>query len=312
MRIALLGNFLDPHSTEQHHRQALTDLGHQVQSLQEGTTSASAVLSVGSQNDLLVWVHTHGWQTPGGIAPALVELRRHGVPTIAYHLDLWIGLRREKDLTEGHPYLGGGVSDFFTVDPAMADWLNANTPTRGHYLPAAVAHRECWAAPSSSPDLDVVFVGSHRYHPEWPYRNELIGRLHAKYGNRFHLIPGQGEPVRGAALNRLYGRTKVVVGDTLCPGFSYPGYWSDRVYETLGRGGMMVHPRVPGMDTDFRDREHLVFYDYNDWSGLFDLVDHYLRFPHDRESIRGKGHAEVHRAHLYTHRWQTILETMKK
>lgn len=309
MRIALLGNLSYPHSSEHHHAQALTDLGHDVTLLQEGSTTAGKLVAAAQQCELLVWVHTHGWETPGGIGPALAQLRRTGTRTIAYHLDLWHGLGREKDLTDRHPYFTG-LTDFFTVDPAMADWLTAHTPIRGHYLPAAVAHRECWMAPAAVQDLDVVFVGSHRYHPEWPYRNELIARLHDRYGDRFHLIPGRGEAVRGPALNRLYGRTKVVVGDTLCPGFDYPGYWSDRIYETLGRGGMLIHPRVPGLDGVFRDREHLVFYDYQDWPGLFDRIDHYLHYWADREGIRSKGHAEVHRAHLYTHRWTTILETL--
>ena len=202
------------------------------------------------------------------------------------------------------------MDHFFTVDPGMADWITANTTAAGHYLQAAVAHRECWMAPAPVQDLDVVFVGSHDYHPAWPYRNELIGRLYGRYKDRFHLIPGQGKPVREAALNRLYGRTKVVVGDTLCPGFRYPGYWSDRIYETLGRGGFLIHPRIPGLDVEFRDGEHVVFYDYNDWSGLYDKIDHYLRFPVNREAIRHAGHTEVHRSHMYTHRWNTILETI--
>lgn len=308
MRIALLGNLKPDYSTEHHHAQALEDLGHEVTRLQEGAVTADQIIDQARDADFLLWVHTHGWDTPGGIGTALAVLRRYHTTTVAYHLDLWHGLGREKDL-QGGPYFSG-LDHFFTVDPAMADWLNRNTDIHGHYLPAAVAHRECWMAPAAQRDLDVVFVGSHHYHPEWPYRNELIARLHARYGDRFHLIPGLGQPVRGAALNQLYGRTKVVVGDTLCPGFRYPGYWSDRVYETLGRGGMLIHPRIPGLDVQFRDGHDLVFYDYNDWSGLFDKIDHYLRFPVEREAIRHQGHAEVHRAHLYSHRWTTILETI--
>lgn len=305
MRITVLGNFRDPHSTEHHHAQALTDLGHHVLPLQEFGATADGLLDGADGSDLLVWVHTHTWHTTG-IAEAIRELRRSGVPTVAYHLDLWHGLDRERNLT-ADPYFSE-VDHFFTVDPGMADWITASTPATGHYLPAAVSHRECWMAPAPRRDLKVAFVGSHNYHPEWPYRNELIARLHMRYGDDFHLIPGRdGRQVRGGDLNRLYGRTQVVVGDTLCPGFDHPGYWSDRVYETLGRGGMLIHPRIKGLDQQFRDREHLAFYDYNDWSTLFDLIDHHLRFPVDREGIRDRGHAEVHRAHTYLHRWQTIL-----
>lgn len=307
MRIALLGNLADPHSTENHHLQALTDLGHEVIPLQERATAAAALAFQARRSDLLVWVHTHGWKTPGGIDSALQKLRRAGIPTIAYHLDLWHGLARQKDL--GGSYFQS-VQHFFTVDLQMADWITHRTPAQGHYLPAAVAHRECWMAPADNRDLDVIFVGSHRYHPEWPYRNRLLLALTERYGQSFHVYPGAGRPVRGAALNRLYGRSKVVVGDSLCPNFDYLGYWSDRVYETLGRGGMLIHPRVPGLDDQFRDGEHLVYYDYQDFDGLFDRVDHHLNRPDAADTIRRQGHAEVHRQHTYLHRWQTILETI--
>lgn len=308
MKIALLGNFSVPDTTEHHHQQALTDLGHDVLCLQEGTTTAGKMVAQARTADLMVWVHTHGVDTPGGIVPALRELRRANTPTIAYHLDLWRGLARERDLTNCHPYLTG-VRDFYTVDPGMADWLNRHTNVRGHYLTAAVAHRECWTA-KTVPDIDVLFVGSHRYHPEWNYRNHLLLELTQRYRQRFHVVPGRGRPVRGPALNRLYARTKVVVGDTLCPNFSYPGYWSDRVYETLGRGGFLIHPRVPGMDAQFTDGVHLAYYDYNDFGGLFDRIDHYLDHPDERDDIRAAGHAEVHARHTYLHRWQTIVDSL--
>lgn len=309
MKLAILGNFASPHTSEHHHAQALTDLGHQVLMLQEGKTTAAGLASQARDAEVLIWVHTHNWETPGGIVPALRELRRHRVTILAYHLDLWRGLGRERDLTGGHPYLSQ-VDHFFTVDPGMADWLNAHTTATAHYLPAAVAHRECWMAPAPIRDLKVAFVGSHSYHPEWPYRNELIARLHDRYGDDFHLIPGQGQPVRGADLNRLYGRTQVVVGDTLCPGYDYPGYWSDRVYETLGRGGFLVHPRIAGLERQFTDGEHLAYYDYTDFDGLFATIDRYLGDPDERESIRAFGHTEVHRCHTYLQRWRTILETL--
>lgn len=311
MRIVILGNFSYPYTSENHHLQAITDLGHDVIPIQEGTTTAGRVLSTSRGADALVWVHTHGWETPGGIVPALRELRRNGTPTIAYHLDLWMGLRREADLVTGHPYLTE-IDRFFSVDPAMAEWVTENTSAIGTYLPAAVAHRECWMAPSKQRDLDVVFVGSHRYHSEWPYRNELISRLSQRYSGNFWLIPGAKTPVRGAALNRLYSHAKVVIGDTLCPGFDYPGYFSDRVFETTGRGGFLIHPRIPGLETHFVEDQELVFYDFNDWPGLFDKIDYYLDPVHaeSRDAIRIAGHLRTHRDHTYLSRWQSILDTL--
>ena len=38
--------------------------------------------------------------------------------------------------------------------------------------------------------------------------------------------------VRGEKLNQLYADSKIVIGDSLSLNFDYPGYWSDRIYET--------------------------------------------------------------------------------
>ena len=309
MRIAFVGNWGVSYSTEQHHAQALTDLGHNVLCLQEGVASADEILGASRNCELVVWVHTHGWETPGGIENALLEIKLLGIPVITYHLDLWMGLERQKDMEAG-PYWHL-LDHFFTVDKIMADYLTEHTPIQGHYLPAAVAHRECYAVRAPR-DLDVVFVGSHNYHPEWAYRQELIGKLRGGYGDRFHLFPGDNAPaVRGRDLNLLYARTKVVVGDTLCIGYDYPHYWSDRIYETTGRGGFLIHPKITGLETQFTSGEHLEFYDYGDFDQLFGLIDHYLYADYEREEIRAAGHSHTHANHMYIHRWQTILDTLE-
>ncbi len=307
MRIAFIGNHEVSYSSETHHSQALEDLGHEVIKLQEGKSTATEITAAVRACGLVVWVHTHGWDTPGGIGTALQEARQLGVPVITYHLDLWMGLERQKDMADG-PYWDM-IDHFFTVDKLMAEHLTANTTITGHYLPAGVSHRECYAVRAPR-DLDVVFVGSHNYHPEWGYRPELIGKLRGRYGDRFRLAPGDGPAVRGRDLNLLYARTKVVVGDTLCLGYDYPHYWSDRVYETLGRGGFLVHPRITGLDTQFTDGTHLRFYDYTDFGQLFSLIDHYLVADEERETIRTAGHAHTHAHHTYLHRWATILDTL--
>lgn len=306
MRFVLLGNLATPHSTEQHHLQALTDLGHQVETLQEGEATAAAVVRAAAPADVLLWVHTHGRQTPGGMAPAVRELRRSRTRVVSYHLDLWHGLGREA-LLDDPDYYVNLVDHFFTVDPALAGHVDRRGHGNGHWLPAAVCHRECWMAPARRRDLPVVFVGSHRYHAEWPHRNRLLLALTQRYGGDFHAFPNGRPQVRGAELNRLYGRSQVVVGDSLCPGGSHEGYWSDRVYETMGRGGFIVHPRVPGLEDHFTDGQHLRLYDFDDFDGLFQVIDEHLADPAATDLIRRAGHAEVHAHHTYLHRWRHIV-----
>lgn len=307
MRIAFLGNFQVPYSSECHHAATLESLGHQVIRLQEPSTEAGRITEEALQSDMFVWVHTHGWDTPG-IAETLHTLRHHRIPSVTYHLDLWMGLQRQRDIRSG-PYWD--IDHFFTVDKLMADWLNDNTPVRGHFLPAAVFDRECYISDQPSEHAnDVIFVGSKRYHPEWRWRPELIDFLRSTYGSRFTHVGGDGDTgtLRGDALNRVYANSKVAVGDTLCLGFKYPWYASDRLFEAPGRGGFQIFPRITGIESWFSGT--MKFFDYGDLDGLKLLIDTYLECDEEREALRVRCHDHVRTYHTYRQRWETIMETV--
>lgn len=318
MKIIFLGNFGVDYSSENHHKRSLESLGHQVVPLQESIVSSDLVLVEAVQADMFVWVHTHGWETPGVISMAgvLDTLKKLKIPSVTYHLDLWFGLQRQKDLDQDPVYRH--IEHFFTVDKQMADWFNKETDVKGHYLHAGVFDQECYMAMPVTPRppqydrlYDVIFVGSKGYHPEWPYRPRLIKELEFHYGRRFMHVGGDGtrmKTTRGDALNQLYANTKVVVGDSLCIDFKYPEYWSDRVYETLGRGGFMIHPWIKGMDDDFEDGKHLVFYKFGDFDDLFKKIDYYNEHPDEREKIRKAGHEHVKKNHTYKNRWEEIIK----
>lgn len=312
MKIAFLGNFNVPFTSESHYAATFERMGHKVIRLQEPMVTTDRVYQVASGCDMFFWVHTHGWSLKGNrtMAEVLRRLERLNIPTVAYHLDLYMGLRRWNEYHD-HEYFK--VKHFFTVDKLMADWLNANTDTIGHYLPAGVFEPECYIADKDERfDYDVVFVGSRRYHPEWQYRPKLVQYLEQTYGKRFAHFGNDGKHiVRGDELNRVYASAKVVVGDTLCIDFTYPYYWSDRIYETTGRGGMIVHPYIKGLETQFEDGKEVVFYQYGDMKDLKTKIDQLLKDADYREKIRSAGHQRTKRDHTYTNRLQTIIETVK-
>ena len=307
MRIAFLGNFAVPYSSETHHARSLQTLGHEVVRLQEPSTAVSVITEQALRADAFVWIHTHGWDIPG-IDFALRAIKNASIPTLTYHLDLWWGLQRQKDVRSS-PYWD--LDHFFTVDKKMADWLTDNTPVKGHYLPAGVFDEECFISTEPSPFAnDVIFVGSRGYHPEWPWRWQLIDWLRDTYGSRFTHIGGDGDSgtLRGAALNAAYSGSKVAVGDTLCLGFDYPWYASDRLFEAPGRGGFQIFPRIKGIP-ELMDGT-MPFFDFGDFDGLKELIDYYLEHDQGRETLRTLCHAHVKGHHTYVHRWQTILDTI--
>lgn len=309
MKIALLGNHAAFASSETHHAATLESLGHEVIRLQEPQVPAVNIARTDCQ--LFIWTHSHGWDIPH-IDQAIMDLKNRSIPVIAFHLDLFMELPRWNHY-QHDPYLRM-LDHFFTVDPAMADWLNKNTTVKGHFLPAGVYGPECYISdnPDTTRGNDVIFVGSRGYHESWPYRPQLIDWLRSTYGPRFTHVGGDGDTgtVRGDDLNRIYAGSKVAVGDTLCPNFTYPHYASDRLWEAPGRGAMQIFPRITGLDDWFTDRENIVFYDYRDFDQLKSLIDYYLENDDEREKIRHAGHEYVKANHTYLHRWQTILDTV--
>jgi len=308
--IVFLGNFRVDYTSETHHANTLDSLGHKVIRLQESEIKSEDILKYAIDSDLFVWVHTHGWRTPGKFEmnKVLRTLADYNVPTMTYHLDLWFGLQRQDDLSKYPIYKE--IGHFFTVDKKMADWFNTKTNVKGHYLPAGVYDKEC-NYQKTTLKHDVIFVGSKKYHPEWPYRTELIAWLENEYKNKFEHYGNGGKPsVRGDKLNNLYWSTKVVVGDSLCIDFKYPDYWSDRVYETLGRGGFIIHPYISGMEREFKDKKHLVFYEYGNMKQLKELIDYYLEHDDEREKIRKAGHELVKEKYTYKNRWQAIIKEL--
>lgn len=316
MNIVFLGNFGVSYSSENHHAATLRALGHEVIALQEGRVNAKDVMQVAISSDLFVWVHTHGWETEGNMVAVLDYLKGAGIPSLTYHLDLWLGLERQKDLAADSFYQH--IEHFFTVDKLMADWFNENTSVKGHYLPAGVFEPECQMYVDNGQTRDIIFVGSKGYHPEWPYRPQLIDWLKSTYGERFTHVGGDGEipTTRGAALNRLYRDSKIVIGDTLCKGFDYPYYLSDRIFETTGRGGFIVHPKIEGLEklfhADSGPNQEIATYDFGNFDQLKIIIDHYLSHDEEREAIRLRGHERTKRDHTYTSRWKTILTEIGK
>ena len=311
MKIAFVGNFEVSFSSENHHAQSLEALGHEVVKLQEGKRSAQEIYEKARTAEILVWIHTHGWETKGNVSEAIAKLKDAGVVVISYHLDLWLGLEREKDLNKDPFYTQ--LDYFFATDKLMCDYFNEHTKVKGVYVPAGVFHKEAYMAQfDGNYKHDVIFVGSRGYHPEWQYRPMLIDWLKDTYGANFAHFGGDGlGVVRGHKLNHLYTHSKVAVGDTLCHDFEYPHYFSDRLFETTGRGGFLIFPYIKGLEEQFEIDREIVTYQFGNFAELREKIDYYVRNDAQREAIRKAGHERAKNNHTYMHRWERILNEVR-
>lgn len=313
MKVAILGNFRIGYTTENDLAWSFMRLGHETVCMQEDEWTTDGVLErcLDQKVELLLYIHTHGWVTPGSITldELWQKLADKGIVTASFHLDIWRGLAREPDVGT-HPFWH--TKYVFSADGGSNDWYKEKGINH-FWLPPGVVERDCYYAdPADQYLYDVVFVGSRNYHPEWSYRPQLIDWLYNTYGNRFAHYGNDGlGVVRQNDLNRLYRSAKVVVGDSYNPGphFTHPNYWSDRVTETMGRGGFLIHPDVEGLTDLYPD---LITYRYGEFAELKRLIDYYLEDYVNREHLRLKNHVHVKENHTYSNRMQQLLDTIEE
>jgi hypothetical protein len=280
MHIAYIGNFGPEHSTENDVARALENNGHEVHRFQEGEALALEALTAevrAGNYAFVLWTRTKGLADKVGDTAQyrlLHAAHRPAVPVVGYHLDRWWGLERSKQVWED-PFFQ--VDLLCTADGGHDDsWDMASV--NHAWFPPAISERNCGiGTPRAEYESDIAFVGSWQggYHREWKHRAELVAWLSRTYGDRVKFWPKHGQPaIRGDDLKDLYASVKVVVGDScLVPkADSTPmtHYCSDRIPETLGRGGVLVHPHVKGI-TDL----YLYQWEYDlwNWASLKQTID---------------------------------------
>ena len=305
LNISFIGNFNVNFTTECDREWSLKKLGHNVRRFQENLTTAKMLLDAMSSTDLLVYSHTHD---PSyiikGLKEVFEEYKKAGIPTTSVHLDRFAWLNRESDV--------GTEATWFTEYIFMADGspeaveLYKKHNLNWYWLKPGVIQRDCYLA---SPDKnrfphDIIFVGSKGYHPEYRQRPQLIEFLQRTYGKRFGHYGNDGlGVVRGHDLNTLYASAKVVVGDSCFGG--RPKYWSDRVTETIGRGGFLIHPPCEGLEI-----EGLQIYKANDFKSLKSTIDFWVANNKDREKLRVQSHEFVKKNETYTNRSEEMLKVI--
>ena len=143
-------------------------------------------------------------------------------------------------------------------------------------------------------------------HMEWqPYRRDLYRFLAQRYRGRFKLWEGG---IRGQDLADLYASVKVLVGDSCLAG-NAERYWSDRIPETLGRGGYLIHPEVEGLEQAYPT---LPMYRLGDWDQLAEQIDWALDPDHSeaRDLLTRVSRQHVLDTATYEARMERVLATV--
>jgi len=269
MKIFYIGKFNRFHSTENYVTYALRQLGVEVvkrqytqtmnlQGLQRQIEKHSPDVILFSKasspcfNELITWC------------------RLKGILTVTWLWDLYWGYRPRKPVQFFADLLlttDGGHKDRW-----KAIGVNHEVLRQGIHKPD---HRML-----SAPEFlaELAFVGSRN---SCTQRRQLTRWLNFRFGDRiiWHTH------TRGLELNQALAETKIVIGD------SYPvdNYWSNRVYEILGRGGFLLFPETEGLNEEFVSGVHYVAYPRNNYKRLLEIVKYYLTNDSEREEIRRNG-----------------------
>lgn len=324
MRIVFRGNHMDqvdlpdglvPWSTEYHIGATLELLGHEVLRVAEDRDGWAPTVLACADADLFMWTSTQGYADlwPRAEAAAAVRALNRMLPTVGVHLDLWWGLGREH-LIRSEPFFRLG--HLFTADGDHDELWQAEG-IRHTWMPPGVFGPECVpGTPNPEWASDVAFIGSwNGYgHAEWwPHRKAMLDAARARFGDRLALWPRQGRgAVRSQHLNNLLASVKVVLGDSCFADRSH-AYFSDRVFETIGRGGFLVMPAISGLRDILPDGNGVRYYPFGDHAAMCALVEHYADPVNDdeRRQIIERGMRDVRARHTYTQRLAYVLDTVE-
>ena len=320
MRIVYRGNFGVDFSTESHVAASAEDAGHLVTRISEkdqgwDITRQAVAHSAAQGTTMFLWTQTydyaHRWPALDAF-DFLAWCKGEGIPTVGLHLDRWWGLDRQGQV-ETEPFFR--VAHLFTADGDSED-LWAGAGVNHHWLAPAVFGRECYRGePRPEWECDIAFIGSHQdygHREWWPKRKAMLDHLRARHGDRFRCWPDPGKPaVRGADLNDLMVSAKIVMGDA-CFADRSTRYTSDRLFETVGRGGFLIMPRTPAYEDQLIDGLDLAWWEHGDYAALDALIDHYLAHDDLRAKIAAHGMETVKAGHTYRHRVDKIMALLMR
>jgi len=142
-------------------------------------------------------------------------------------------------------------------------------------------------------ECDIAFTGSI-----YGSRIIFVDGLKKLYGDRFKHFTN----VFGRDFYDVCASAKIMVA----PKFpSDDFYWSNRIYETLGAGGFLIHPKCEGLKQEYEEYKHFV--PYIDGEHLKYLIDYYLKHPEERKKIAKAGREHTLKNYTYKHRVKKLL-----
>lgn len=267
IKIAFVGKFNRLHD-EEYIARSFEMLGHEVIRIPPHTMPNDIAMLLGYKRpDILLYCK---WDYP----PQLTEaIKKAGTKTVCWLFDLYFDYQRELQVKTRRFFRSDYV---FTTDGGH-DKLWPKFGINHQCIRQGIYKEECFMLPTDN-KYDVAFVGSES--PLYDERNKTMKWASENFDFRW-FGRHDTEEIRGIKLNKLFSETKIIIGNSVYS----PHYWSNRIVETLGRGGFLIHQEVEGLREEY---PHLVTYKRGDLVDLKSKIEYYLTHEKEREEIRVK------------------------
>ena len=198
----------------------------------------------------------------------------------------------------------GMLVDFFltTSKGRLADYKKAGIPHPIYFIGACDRHDHRMRRPVLPVwKSDIAFIGQARANES---RVVLIHKLAERFNVKVYGKNWQTygiKPTLKAVTPRSYALVcrgaKIILGADITD--EVEGYWSNRLWLTLGCGGFFLTAYVRGMEKYFENRRHLVW--YHSEAECLSLAEEYLAKPEIRRKIARQGYQRVHERHTFHH-----------
>lgn len=289
MKISIIGKFKRLYD-EEYIARSFEMLGHTVQRIEERLITHQIVGLIDEFNpDVVLWTKLMVVE-PHKVREALRKYK-----TVCWVFDLYFDYEREFRI-KTHPAF---TADYvFTTDGGHQERFKS-VGINHQCVRQGIFKEDCYIA-DGTPEDTIVFVGSDNVYNQ--QRNKQISVIQQRFGDKFKWYGRfDTNEVRNGDLNILYSKSKIVIGDSVYS----PHYWSNRVVETLGRGGFLIHQEVEGLKECY---PHLVTYKRGDFDDLCAKINYYLAHEEERLDIVRKNFEWVKENYTCDKQCQKILD----
>lgn len=206
------------------------------------------------------------------------------------------------------------VDIFFLTNKSQASELKKKGVSRAVFLPQACG-LEYDLAENLTKKYEVSFIGNNNSNSK-NFRTELLlkiskhfnlhiwGRGWSKYDEHFDF---KDQMVYNREYARICKQSKVLIDCRSYDSLSdLEGYFSNRVWMTLGYGGFLISQYNPAMQKFFDHGKHLVF--FKNIPEAIEAIEYYLNNEEERKLIAQQARKYVRNNHNYVKRVKKILE----